>query len=103
MSLLTLTMDANINGFTACVSRMSPVEMFEKLPVRMRAVPPCQNNYGGKCPHCPHASAAYVTVVNPQCVCAARVTVVGCVCLLSHISPMEHLFILKTLSMKVKK
>ena len=51
-------------------------------------------------------------VVNPRRACAARVTVVGsvclCVCLLSHISPMERLFVLKTLSRtqratKVKK
>ena len=54
MSPLTLTMDANINGFTVCMSRMSPAEMFETLPVSMGAVLPCQNNYGGKCPHCPH-------------------------------------------------
>ena len=41
-------------------------------------------------------------MINPQCACAARVTVVGsaylCVCLLTHISPMERLFVLKTLS-----
>ena len=41
-------------------------------------------------------------VINPRRACAARVTVVGSVCvsvcLLSHISPMERLFILKTLS-----
>ena len=42
--------------------------------------------------------------INPRRACAARVTVVGsvcvcvCVCLLSHISPMERLFVLKTLS-----
>ena len=43
---------------------------------------------------------------NPRRACAARVTVVGSVCLcvcvsvclLSHISPMERLFVLKTLS-----
>ena len=41
---------------------------------------------------------------NPRRACAARVTVLGSVCvclsvcLLSHISPMERLFILKTLS-----
>ena len=47
-----------------------------------------------------------LVVINPRRACAARVTVVGfvcvsvclCVCLLSHISPKEHLFILKTLS-----
>ena len=58
------------------------------------------------------ACAARVTVVNPRRACAARVTVVGsvcvCVCLLSHISPTERLFVLKTLSRtqratKVKK
>ena len=42
------------------------------------------------------------TLVNPRRACAARVTVVGsvslCVCLLSHISPMERLFVLKMLS-----
>ena len=45
-------------------------------------------------------------IINPRRACAARVTVVGsvclsvylCVCPLSHISPMEHLFVLKTLS-----
>ena len=45
-------------------------------------------------------------VINPRRACAARVTVVGsvcvcvcvCLCLLSHISPMERLFVLKTLS-----
>ena len=51
-------------------------------------------------------------IVNPRRACAARVTVVGSVCvsvcLLSHISPMERLFVLKTLSRtqratKVKK
>ena len=45
-------------------------------------------------------------IVNPRRACAARVTV--CVCLLSHISPIERLFVLKTLSRtqratKVKK
>ena len=53
-----------------------------------------------------------VTVINPRRACAARVTVVGSVCLsvclLSHISPTERLFVLKTLSCtqpatKVKK
>ena len=51
-------------------------------------------------------------IINPRRACAARVTVVGsvclCVCLLSHISPTERLFVLKTLSRnqretKVKK
>ena len=45
-------------------------------------------------------------LVNPWRACAVRVTVVSwvclcvcvCVCLLSHISPMERLFVLKTLS-----
>ena len=37
-------------------------------------------------------------VINPRRACAARVTVVGSVCLLSHISPMERLFVLKTRS-----
>ena len=50
--------------------------------------------------------------INPRRACAARVTVVGsvcvCVCLLSHISLTEPLFVLKTLSRtkratKVKK
>ena len=54
----------------------------------------------------------FLPVINPRHACAARVTVVGsvcvCVCLLSHISPMERLFVLKTLSRtqratKVKK
>ena len=35
---------------------------------------------------------------NPRRACAARVTVVDFVCLLSHISPLERLFVLKTLS-----
>ena len=35
-------------------------------------------------------------LVNPRRACAARVTGL-CVCLLSHISPMERLFVLKTL------
>ena len=47
-----------------------------------------------------------VRVVNPQCKCASRVTVVRCVCvcvclsvcLLSHILSMECTFVLKTLS-----
>ena len=50
--------------------KISPAEMFEKLPVSMGALPPCQNNWGGgggggggKCPHCPHASAAYDNVI----------------------------------------
>ena len=51
-------------------------------------------------------------IINPWCTCSARVAVVGsvclCVCLLSQISPMEHLFVVKTLShtqwaMKIKK
>ena len=55
-------------------------------------------------------------LINPRRACAARVTVVGSVglcvcvsvCLLSHISPMERLFVLKTRSRtqratKVKK
>ena len=41
-------------------------------------------------------------VFNPRRACAARVTVVGsvcvCVCLLSHISPLKRLFVLKLLS-----
>ena len=56
----------------------------------------------------------YNAVINPRRACAARVTVIGsvcvcvCVCLLSHISPTERLFVLKTLSRtqwatKVKK
>ena len=53
-----------------------------------------------------------ILLINPRRACAARVTVVGsvclCVCLLSHISPTEPLFVLKTLSRtqratKVKK
>ena len=50
-----------------------------------------------------------VLFINPRRACAARVTVVVlCVCLLSHISPMERLFVLKMLSRtqratKVKK
>ena len=36
--------------------------------------------------------------VNPWHTYTLRVTVLGSVCLLSHISPMEHVFILKTLS-----
>ena len=43
-----------------------------------------------------------VYIINPRRACAARVTVVGfvclSVCLLSHISPTERLFVLKTLS-----
>ena len=45
-------------------------------------------------------------IINPRRACAARVTVVGsvcvcvcvCVCLLSQISPLERLFVLKILS-----
>ena len=41
-------------------------------------------------------------IFNPQNACTARVTVVGSicvsVCLLSHTSPMERLFVLKTMS-----
>ena len=38
-------------------------------------------------------------IVNPRRACAARfTTVVVCVCLLSHISPLERLFVLKILS-----
>ena len=48
-----------------------------------------------------HVSNNY-DLINPWRICAARVTVVGsvcvCVCLLSHISPLERLFILKILS-----
>ena len=43
-------------------------------------------------------SSLLTCVINPRRACAARVTVVGSVCLLSHISPMERLFVLKTLS-----
>ena len=39
-----------------------------------------------------------IFIINPQRACAARVTVVGSVCLSGHISPMERLFVLKTLS-----
>ena len=56
---------------------------------------------------------AGVVLVNPRRACAARVTVVAVsvclsVCRLSHISPLELLFVLKTLSRtqratKVKK
>ena len=58
------------------------------------------------------SSFSYAVVFNPRRACGARVTVVGfvcvSVCLLSHISPTEHLFVLKTLSRtqratKVKK
>ena len=42
-------------------------------------------------------------VINPRRACAARVTVVGlsvcvCVCPLSDISPLERLFVLKSIS-----
>ena len=41
----------------------------------------------------------HISLINPRRACAARVTVVFlCVCLLSHISPLERLFVLKTLS-----
>ena len=55
-----------------------------------------------------HIDDAMLLIINPRRACAARVTVVGSVCLLSHISPMERLFVLKTLSRtqratKVKK
>ena len=43
-----------------------------------------------------YSSTLYI--INPRRACAARVTVVGSVCPLSHISPMERLFVLKTLS-----
>ena len=43
--------------------------------------------------YCKHKYA----LINPRRACAARVTCV-CVCLLSNISPMERLFVLKTLS-----
>ena len=41
-----------------------------------------------------------VSLVNPFCACAVRVTVVGsvCVCPLINISPLERLFVLKTIS-----
>ena len=49
-----------------------------------------------------HIDDAILCIINPRRACAARVTVVGsvcvCVCLLSNISPMERLFVLKTLS-----
>ena len=59
---------------------------------------------GFDCPTCFDSGV----FVNPRRACAARVTVVGSVCPLSHISPMERLFVLKTLSRtqratKVKK
>ena len=49
---------------------------------------------------------SFLSIINPRRACAARVTVVVSVCLrvcvsvclLSHISPMERLFVLKTLS-----
>ena len=47
---------------------------------------------------------AYIILVNPRCARAARVTVLGLVCvclsvcLLSHISLLERLFVLKILS-----
>ena len=47
---------------------------------------------------CGHIRAGHYIIVNPRRACTARVTVVWSVCLLSHISPMERLFILKTLS-----
>ena len=56
--------------------------------------------------------AVIVAIINPRRACAARVTVVGSVCVSvcvsGHISPMERLFVLKTLSRtqratKVKK
>ena len=37
-------------------------------------------------------------LINPRCAYAVRVTVLLCVCLLSHISPTERLFVLKMLS-----
>ena len=51
------------------------------------------------CRHSKNASLQnMILFVNPWRACAARVTVVGLVCLLSHISPTERLFILKMLS-----
>ena len=55
-----------------------------------------------------HKDMMITIIINPRRACAARVTVVGSVCPLSHISPMERLFVLKTLSRtqratKVKK
>ena len=38
-----------------------------------------------------------VLVVNPRCACAARVTVVGYVCLLLYISILECVFVSKTI------
>ena len=46
----------------------------------------------------PVPSVIAFAIINPRRACAARVTVVGSVCPLSHISPMERLFVLKTLS-----
>ena len=49
-----------------------------------------------------HITRPETTFVNPRRACAARVTVVGSVCLsvcsLSHISPLERLFVLKSTS-----
>ena len=47
-------------------------------------------------------------LVNPRRACAARVTVVGFVCLLLYISPLERLFVPETIpstqrAMKVRK
>ena len=54
------------------------------------------------CIYIARRAAWHMTIINPRRACAARVTVVGsvclCVCLLSHISPLERLFVLKTLS-----
>ena len=53
-----------------------------------------------------------IAIINPRRACAVRVMVVGSVCLsvcrLSHISPLERLFVLKSMSRtqqatKVKK
>ena len=47
-----------------------------------------------QCVHYPEVRL-YTRVINPRCACAARVTVVGsvCVCPLLNISPLERLFV----------
>ena len=47
--------------------------------------------------NCPTYFCCMYTLVNPRRACAARVTVVGSVCLLLNISPPERLFVSQTI------
>ena len=112
LSLIALFLNLNLDFLVAC--RTAPNHSWKNPVERIMSL----LNIGLQCVGLMRAqmSVEFESVVNPLRACAARVTVVGSVCLcvcvsvclLSHISPMERLFVLKTLSRtqratKVKK